>query len=145
MKKRWKIAIGLTAVALVAVLICTGMLLSAFHTPSPERMARLVKKSASVLMEMAEAHAGQYARVDGFGVEAVDARGDDICYIFPWSFNQPEGGNFLYYADDGTVEYCGITFETSGYVGGLGIGGAGYIRCSEVGSGWFYIESYLPT
>ena len=127
-------------VVLLGCLLCTP-------SGNPESLSDYINKHESSLIALTESCPGQYKRLNGWlGIEAVDTREDArTCFIFPWSYELPEGCSFLYYTNNGLLEFSGYSFSDTAYINGLGIDGQGYIHCTMLKRNWFLVESYIPT
>lgn len=143
-KKR--ISVVFIVVLLLIAVYCANIIL--FVSPSKDTISltKYINKHESKLIDLVGKYPNQYKALNNdIGVEAIDTRHDDICFIFSWSFDIPEGGSFLYFADDGILEVEGFSFTEDTYIDGLGITGHGYIRCVRLNQNWFFIEYNIPT
>ena len=143
---RKHIWILITVVILLVATYCASTML--FVAPSKEAadLTKYISEHESELINLIEKYPGQYRRVNNHtGIKAIDTRDDDSCFIFSWSFDLPEGGSFVYFADDGVLEILGFSFTEDTHVEGLGLGGQGYIKCVMLKQNWFFIEYNIPT
>ena len=143
---RKRIVVVFIVVLFLVAACCASVLL--FVRPSKDviSLTKYVNEHESELIYLVRKYPNQYKALNNYiGVEAVDTRDEDICFIFSWSFNIPEGGSFLYYADDGILETLGFSFVADTSIDGLGLRGDGYIKCVMLKQNWFFIEYNIPT
>lgn len=143
-KKR--IGVAFIVVMLLIAIYCAKVML--FVTPSRDaaKLTRYVNEHESELIDLVRKYPSQYKKLNNhIGVEAIDTRDDDICFVFSWSFDIPEGGSFLYFADDGILETLEFSFTEDTYIDGLGLNEQGYIRCVRLKQNWFFVEYNIPT
>lgn len=138
----------IVSMALIALTV-GGILYIIMSRTSPSRdvdsLIEYIDESGDKLIELAAEYPNRYANIDIYGIVAVDTRGDDIRYVFEWSYDIPYDGCYLYYAADGILQNGEYEFDGDTYIDGLGMNGDGYIKCVKLRDNWFYSEYSIPT